>query len=190
VRVDAYRGAPSRDGGGDRGTVLPTFFAQLVGVADQAVRATATAQVLAGNQVTCLKPWAIPDLWLEQRAPDTEYNRYVEHGVNAGQLLSEPRDVYVPVGGAPVDGVSEPTGYDPVGRPEHIGMQVELKMGNPLQTLQPGWFFPIDLPIEGGPDTGGDRYRENIATCNSNPVAIASHRERARQHDWPDEPGR
>jgi hypothetical protein len=28
------------------------------------------------------------------------------------------------------------------------------------------------LPLPGGPETGGDRYRENIAHCNSMPVAI------------------
>lgn len=171
IRVDTYRGAPGR-AGGVRGTVLPTFFGQFVGVTQQGVRATATAQVAVGSQVTCLKPWAIPDTWLERRTPAEEYNRYVEHGVHAGDLLPDPRDVYIPRGGAPVDGFTQPTGYDPIGHPEQIGMQVTLKMGNPAQALQPGWFFPIDLPLEGGPETGGERYRENIAACNSMPVEI------------------
>src|SRR5687768_9836199 len=60
IRVDVYR---NQDAGRDN--PLPTFFGWLVGVFEQGVRATATAQVAAANASDCLKPWAIADKWAE-----------------------------------------------------------------------------------------------------------------------------
>jgi hypothetical protein len=64
VRVDVMRGTPDH-AGRRRLNVLPTFFAQLVGITSQGVRATATAQVVAGNATNCLKPWVMPDRWTD-----------------------------------------------------------------------------------------------------------------------------
>jgi hypothetical protein len=51
--------------------------------------------------------------------------------------------------------------------PDDFGVRVVLKAGNPARSINPGWFFPIDLPrADEAPITGGDKYRENIATCN------------------------
>ena len=36
-----------------------------MGITSQDVRATATAQVITGNAVECMKPWAIADKWDE-----------------------------------------------------------------------------------------------------------------------------
>jgi len=60
VRVQVFRNQAS-------GTPLPTVFGSLVGVNDQGVRATATAQVLYGDSADCVKPLAIPDRWDELR---------------------------------------------------------------------------------------------------------------------------
>ena len=50
------------------GNPLPAFFANLAGVSQQGVRATATAQVLFGRAATnCILPFAIPDRWFEMR---------------------------------------------------------------------------------------------------------------------------
>ena len=51
-----------------RGTRLPMFFGRLVGVDDQGVRATATAQIVTGDMTDCLKPWAVLDRWDEYNA--------------------------------------------------------------------------------------------------------------------------
>lgn len=56
VRVNVYRDAVHNN-------PLPTFFAPLVGVNAQGIRATATAQVLPANASGCLRPWFIPDLY-------------------------------------------------------------------------------------------------------------------------------
>jgi Flp pilus assembly protein TadG len=56
IRVDVLRGVPDRTGGAHTNT-LPVFFAPLVGITSQGVRATATSQSASGNAVHCLKPW-------------------------------------------------------------------------------------------------------------------------------------
>ena len=61
IRVDVFRN--QRAGGNP----LPTFFGTLVGVDQQGVRATATAEALFGNSTDCVKPFAIADKWLERR---------------------------------------------------------------------------------------------------------------------------
>lgn len=156
VKVDVFRN--QRPGGNP----LPTFFARVVGITEQGVRATATAQVLIGLNSKCIKPWAMPDKWRDDRdnpqdnawTPDDEFERYVPNGNNAGALL-DPADVYIPPG---VDGH---TGFTVE---QDYGTRMVLKHGTPQQAIAPGWFFPVVInPIEG---PGGDNYRENIATCD------------------------
>ena len=64
VRVDVFRNQRAN------GNPLPVFVASLFGMANQGVRATATAQVLYGSAPgpgDCVKPFAIPDRWEEFR---------------------------------------------------------------------------------------------------------------------------
>ncbi|HXW05668.1 MAG TPA: Tad domain-containing protein [Vicinamibacterales bacterium] len=157
VKVDVFRN--QRPGG----SPLPVFFARLVGITEQGVRATATAQVLYGEEARCVKPWAVPDKWDDLRdtpqdnlwTPDDDFERYIQNGQNAGQVMTPTADVYIPPG-----------------QPGHTGFTVEddygtpltLKHGNPQQAIRPGWFFPVVInPIEG---PGGNNYRDNIATCD------------------------
>ena len=37
----------------------------MIGITSQGVRATATAQVAAGNSVNCIKPWVVVDKWVD-----------------------------------------------------------------------------------------------------------------------------
>ena len=53
----AYRG------GATLGAPIPAFFGPLVGITQQRVRATATAQIKSGNQIKCLLPFAAIDRW-------------------------------------------------------------------------------------------------------------------------------
>jgi hypothetical protein len=57
IRVNVYRNADKDP--------LPTFFARLLGLVTQGVKATATAEIIAANESSCIKPWAIPDRWDE-----------------------------------------------------------------------------------------------------------------------------
>lgn len=154
VRVDVYRNQ-------ERGNALPTFFARVAGVMEQGVKATATAQVLAGNASDCLKPWAVADKWIERYPvntgswlPTDEFNRYYPQGQQNGDPIASPDtpDEYSP------PGESDPgTGFTLA---NDLGTEIVLKWGNPQQATSPGWFYPVQLT-----QPGGDEYRENIGHC-------------------------
>jgi hypothetical protein len=154
VKVDVYRNQRAN------GKPLPTFFARLVGITTQGVRATATAQVMAGDSAKCVKPFAVPDKWIERNptvAPwdaDSAFQRFQMTGPNKGAVL-DPADEYIPPG-----------------EPNHSGFTVEadygtlmtLKWGGPQDAIRPGWFFPVVINPTEGP--GGDNFRDNISTCD------------------------
>jgi len=165
VRVNVYRN--------DVKDPLPVYFGPLVGIERHGVQAMAVAQILMANASDCIKPFAVPDRWIERRDDkgvvrlipwdwEQTFDRYYETGPDKGTLLSlDPNavDEYVP-----------PSGDDPGSGfrlPDDRGTPVILKAGNPARAINPGWYFPVDLPRLGGePLTGGDRFRENIASCN------------------------
>ncbi|MGE0460834.1 MAG: pilus assembly protein TadG-related protein [Vicinamibacterales bacterium] len=167
IRVDAYRNQA-------RANPLPTFFSRVVGITEQGVRATATAEVLFGDSTDCVKPWAIPDKWIEYRndqAPpgwgdEDSFERYRQNGNGRGQLLN-PADYYEPPN-AP-GGLYGPngTGYtrESVGLGgSDYGRLMTIKTGNPQDQVSPGWFQPVVLTPG---QTGASHYRNNIASCNS-----------------------
>ena len=85
---------------------LPTFFAQIIGITSQDIRATATAQVRTGNAVECMKPWAVADKWDENWedgapntgpwTPESDFDKYRKQG---GDYVPDPAvttpDVYI-----------------------------------------------------------------------------------------------
>ena len=177
VRVDVFRN--QRAGGNP----LPAFFSSLVGVPNQGVRATATAQIVSSGTATCVLPFAIPDYWQEFRDDeagaigiddpaatyprdndpvdvinrewdtDDTYDHYVGNGPSAGTPYGMPRDTYDPALGFQIA--------------PHHGLQLLLKAGAPGDAINPGHFFPITL-VAG--QTGGSVYRSNIAGCNEDAI--------------------
>ena len=145
VRVDVFRNQA-------RGNPLPTVFGWLVGLTDQGVRATATAQVVVANASECLKPWAIADKWAENNpTPGAEWT---------------PESDFDPTGATP-DVYTPPSTSGPGTSfrvPEDIGTELVLKTGNPHDTINPGWFQPLDLSGGMG-NPGGDGYRDAISGC-------------------------
>jgi Flp pilus assembly protein TadG len=163
IRVDVYRNQA-------RGNPLPAIFGRAVGLVDQGVRATATARVAVANASDCLKPWAIPDKWLEQYpvpAPWTSTSTY-ETGVQQGQTWTpyNPPDVYTPPSGS-----NPGTGFTVQA---DLGMQVTLKAGGPQTSISPGVYFPVRIPTYTGGSTGGSDYRANISGCNGIAIPIGT----------------
>jgi Flp pilus assembly protein TadG len=168
IRADVYRNQ-------QRGNALPTFFGGIVGIANQGVRASATAQVMFGDSTDCVKPFAIADKWLELRndqgpagwSEEDSFERYVQNGRNAGQLLTPTADYYE-APGAP-GGIYGPNGTGftrestALGGDDH-GRAIILKSGQPNQAIAPGWYHPVVINPTEGP--GGANYRDNIATCD------------------------
>jgi Flp pilus assembly protein TadG len=180
VRVNVYRNQSHNN-------PLPTFFARIIGVDNQGVQATATARVLAGNSASCMRPWALTDKWhdvIDTDAPvdtltwtlDDHYERYYRNGPNRGQLMPGAVDCYhsalTNLQGPYANTCPVGVGVTSFQVPQDVGIRVRMKSGNPANALEAGWFFPIDLPLPNGPATGGQRYRQNIASCNSLPVSI------------------
>jgi hypothetical protein len=150
VQVDVYRD------GTHGSTALDAYFAVLLGVNSFGVRASATAQATVANATSCLKPWAVPDLWEEHHPPANEFNAYTKKG----KRLAHP-DIYI----APTP--QDPgTGYTV---PDDVGAKIVLKPGSPSDAIEPGWFQAVQLP---GSGSGGAEYRDNIATCNDVTVSI------------------
>jgi hypothetical protein len=144
VKVGVYR-----DGSNGSGS-LPMFFAPVLGITSQGVRATATAQVAVGNGTTCLKPWAIPDKWVEGSAPP---NGDFERWDGAGAVIMNP-DTYVPPTADPPGGLAFPA---------DLGRSITLSFPDPddpgKPTISEGFLLPLVLP-------GANTYEENIAGCN------------------------
>jgi hypothetical protein len=166
LRVDVYRNQA-------RGNALPALFGVAVGLTEQGVRATATARVAVANASECLKPWAIPDKWLDVHdvTPVIDENTWTED--DEFEIDTKQGNQYIPLD--PPDVYTPPDANDPgtgfTVMADH-GRQIILKEGGPSTSISPGVFYPIRLPRIDGPSTGGDDYRENIATCNGLPVEI------------------
>jgi hypothetical protein len=165
IRVDVFRNQrPS-------GNPLPTFFGRLLGINEQGVRATATAEVLFGDSTDCVKPFAIPDRWLEERddqgAPGwSEEDAFERYDRQSGAVLA-PADYYE-APGAP-GGTHGPNGTGftrdstAMGGSDH-GRYLVHKSGGPQTAIAPGLYHPVVInPVEG---PGGANYRDNIATCD------------------------
>jgi hypothetical protein len=141
----------------DRNNAVPTLIGPFFGVRTVDIMAVATAEASPANAATCVMPFTIPDKWSEQQTgtwdPDDEFNLFAENG----SALANP-DVYIP------PDQQGSTGYSPV---TDRGLQLVLKANNTNKTA-PSFYNPWDLPGS----TGADDYRNNIATCNTNIVAI------------------
>jgi len=170
VKVNTFRN--QRVGGNP----LPVFFAGMVGIANQGVRATATAQVVTGDTTDCLKPWAIIDRWDEYNLPnepdypnpDPDFlpsSTFDRYSTGRGGSPPQEPDLYVP----PSPNVTG-TGFT---LPQDSGRRFAIKVDtNTNSTVSPGWFRAIRLPRLDG-QNGGNVYRDNITTCGGLPASFA-----------------
>jgi len=148
IRVDVMRGMPDRNGGAHTNT-LPTYFARMTGVNTQGVRATATAQVAAGNSVRCVKPWVVADKWTDSSASGLD-----PAGWDQMDVWDPGTDTYT-VGTSGFTATSTPPALN------DYGLQLVLKQGQ-TGTWSAGWTMEIDL---GG--TGSSDYQDEIEGCPS-----------------------
>ena len=148
VRVDVYRDT-------EHGDALPTVFGPVWGITSQNVKATATAQVKVGDSTTCLRPWAIPDQWAENRKPTPEFDRYVFGAPLNTLLVPPPLDQYDPPTAA-TTGTGRTTVEDPA---------ITLTFAPLSFPVLTGALQPIQLP-------GGNPYANEIAACIGNLVTV------------------
>jgi len=103
----------------------------------------------------CLKPWAIPDKWVEHYPTDAAWysGASFETVDDKGNPLNNP-DVYTP---------SSDLAYSGFQVPRDLGLRVTLKLADPRDRMRSGFFYAINL----GTLQGGNDYRTAIATCQN-----------------------
>jgi hypothetical protein len=150
VRVTVRRNAA-------RGNPLSTIIAAIFGMPTADISATATAEVSPANAMTCVKPFTIPDLWIERTDPPFDsmtstfeiYERPTQHGVP----LANP-DVYIP---------ADQPGYTGYNQEQHRGTRLMIRAGTGTN-IEPTMYF--SLALDGMDETGAEEYEWNIANCN------------------------
>jgi hypothetical protein len=146
VRVWVYRTNGRSNG-------VTNLVAAYFGMPTTDVSATATAEVSPANAMTCVKPFTIPDKWIELQTPPWDPSDTFDMVDHQGNPLASP-DVYIPTSPTQVG-----TGYDPFA---DRGTQLVIKAGTG-GNIEPGFYFPLALPGSGG----GSDYGTNISACNS-----------------------
>jgi hypothetical protein len=149
VRVDVYRTA-------ERDNSIATLIGPIFGVPTVDIIAMATAEAAPANAMTCVKPFTIPDRWIENSVPkNNTFDRYDSKG-----KLVPNADVYI----------------DPE-TPGYAGYNSDVDKGTPLMiragtgnNIEPSMYWSWKMPG----DIGGDFYRENIANCNQSVFAYKS----------------
>jgi hypothetical protein len=141
----------------ERGNPLSTIIAAIFGIANADIAATATAEVSPANAMTCVKPFTIPDLWIERTDPPydsmTSTFEIFEQPTQHGNPLPNP-DVYIPA--------TEP-GYTGYNQEQHRGTRLMIRAGSG-NNIEPSMYF--SLALDGMDATGADEYEWNIANCN------------------------
>lgn len=157
VQVTVYRT-------GARGNPVSTLIAKYFGINTADISAVATAEASPANAMTCVKPFTIPDKWVEKNpvtkvfAPTDNFERWVKRQGNV--VLTNPADVYEPayVGNTPPTRNSAYSGYN---MESNRGLRLVLRAASGNQ-IQPSFYFSLAMTS----DTGGQDYRWNIANCN------------------------
>jgi hypothetical protein len=135
-----------------RGNAVGTMMGRYFGVTSGDITATATAEASGANAMTCVKPFTIPDKWTERQSPPWDQNDTFDMYDNHNNLLAN-RDVYVP------STQSGYTGYNAI-RDKGYRLMIRAGTGN---NINPSFYFSFAI----GNLTGGSRYSDNIAACNT-----------------------
>jgi Flp pilus assembly protein TadG len=137
---------------GNRGNAVSTLIAAFFGRQTADISATATAEAAPANAMTCVKPFTIPDRWIERQTPPWDPNDTFDVVDSKGKPLANP-DVYIPA--------TDPnyTGYN---AERDKGLPVTLKSDNSGK-IAPSFYFPWAIPGS----SGGADYRWNIGNCNT-----------------------
>jgi hypothetical protein len=102
--------------------------------------------------MTCVKPFTVPDKWIERQTPPWDPSDTFDLYDNKGKLLPD-HDIYVPLG---------QTGYTGYNSTTDRGTLVILKAGTGTN-ITPSFYFPYSM----GGVTGASEYEWNIGNCNT-----------------------
>jgi Flp pilus assembly protein TadG len=147
VKVTVYRTAA-------RGNSVATLIAQYFGTSAVDIGATATAEAAPANGMTCVKPFTIPDKWIEKQTPPWDGDDTYDAFDNKGKPLANP-DIYIPANKPGYTGYNQESN-----RGERLGIRAATGAN-----ITVSFYFSLAL---GKPFiTGGAQYDWNIANCNT-----------------------
>jgi Flp pilus assembly protein TadG len=147
VRVHVYRSA-------SRSNPLGTLMGRVFGVNTANMEAIATGEASPANAITCVKPFTIPDKWIEKQDPGgynsltSTFDKEDRHG----NPLANP-DIYIP---------ADQPGYTGYNADTDRGTEIIIRAGTG-NDISPSFYFSYAM----GGDTGGSAYSWNIANCNT-----------------------
>jgi hypothetical protein len=147
VKVTVFRRA-------SRGNAVSTLIASIFGIASADIAATATAEASPSNAMTCVKPFTIPDKWIEKQTPPWDGDDGFDIVDKKGHAIPNP-DVYI--------GPDDPANYTGYDAERDAGIAIVLKADNGSK-IAPSMYQAWDMPLY---NSGGSDYRNNIANCNT-----------------------
>ncbi|HEV3140317.1 MAG TPA: hypothetical protein VGY57_07375, partial [Vicinamibacterales bacterium] len=142
VQVQVYRVAA-------RSNAVPTLIGPIFGVPTVNITAIAVGEASPANAELCVKPWTVPDKWIEMQTPPWSPSATFSAFPKSPTLRP---DIYIP---------ADQAGYTGYNATTDRGLQVVLKAGTG-NNIAPSFYNAIDLPGS----RGGADYRANIADCN------------------------
>jgi hypothetical protein len=145
VRINVFRTAA-------RGNPVATLLGQYFGLSEVNISATATAEASQANAMTCVKPFTIPDKWIESQTPPWDETDTFDVADNKGDLLANP-DIYIPATQETY------TGYDNIA---DRGRRLMIRAGTG-NNITPSFYFSYAM----GEVTGSNEYGWNIENCNT-----------------------
>jgi len=105
--------------------------------------------------MTCVKPFTIPDKWIENKTPPWTINSTFDRYDNKGQVI-ENADVYIP-----------PSATHQTWTEEDAGTLFYLRAGTG-NNIEPTFYYSWKMPGA----IGGDYYEENISGCNASVIQM------------------
>ena len=149
VKVTVYRTA-------GRANPVSTLVAQFFGMETADIVATATAEASPANAMTCVKPFTIPDKWIENQTAPWDGNDTYDAFDNKGVPLANP-DIYIP---------ADQPGYTGYNQESNRGQLLEIRAatGNNITV---SFYFSLSIGGVDGGLVGGAAYEWNIANCNT-----------------------
>ncbi len=150
VKVTVYRDAA-------HGNPLNTLIASIFGITTADISATATAEVSPANAMTCVKPFTIPDLWIENTDPPFNFleDTFEMFERNPPYNPLPNGDVYIP---------ADQPGYTGYNQERHRGTRLMIRAGTG-NNIEPSMYF--SLALDGMDATGAEEYEWNIRNCNT-----------------------
>ena len=134
---------------------VPTLIGNLFNVSAFDAIATATAEAAPANAMTCVKPFTIPDKWIENSSPPWTINSTFDRYDNKGNVIPN-ADVYRP-----------PDATYQTWTEADAGTLFYLRAGTG-NNIEPTMYYSWKMPGS----IGGDYYADNIANCNASVIPM------------------